>query len=114
MAHPLGALEGLPLHHGTLNAVLLPEVLRFNEPMAGEKLGRLRRAIGVEPDVDLAEWVSDLNARLGLPPGLAAMGVPADVLPRVAEHAEHDPATETNARAATRAEYEQMLRASMG
>src|SRR5690606_20426319 len=30
LSHPLGALPGLKLHHGTLNAVLLPAVLRFN------------------------------------------------------------------------------------
>lgn len=69
MAHPLGALDDLPLHHGTLNAVLLPAVLRFNEPAASEKYARLRHAVGAEPDADLAQWVADLNARLGLPGG---------------------------------------------
>jgi 4-hydroxybutyrate dehydrogenase len=112
MAHPLGALEDLPLHHGTLNAVLLPAALRFNEPAAPEKYEHLRRVIGV--DGDLAAWVADLNDRLGLPRGLAAMGVPPNVLPRIADHAEQDPATETNARPATRADYEELLRASMG
>jgi 4-hydroxybutyrate dehydrogenase len=113
MAHPLGALEGLPLHHGTLNAVLLPAVLRFNEPAVSEKYERLRRAVGTDPDADLGGWVADLNGRLGLPQGLAAMGVPASVLPRIAEDAERDPATETNARPARRADYEELLCASM-
>ena len=62
---------------------------------------------------DLADWVAALNARLGLPAGLAAMGVSADVLPRIAEHAEADPSTETNARPATRADYERLLDESM-
>jgi len=113
MAHPLGALEGLSLHHGTLNAVLLPAVLRYNETAAPEKYDRLRRVIGIRPKDDLAGWVSDLNTRLGLPRGLAELGVPPDVLPRIAEHAEQDPSTETNARPATRADYQEMLRASM-
>lgn len=112
MAHPLGALEDLPLHHGTLNAVLLPAALRFNAPAAPGKYERLRRVLGTRPNADLAGWITDLNARLGLPDGLAAMGVPPQVLPRIAEHAEQDPATETNARPATRADYEAMLRAS--
>jgi 4-hydroxybutyrate dehydrogenase len=94
--------------------VLLPAVLRFNEPTALEKYERLRRVIALDPYVDLAGWVADLNARLGLPEGLAAMGVPPEVLPRIAEHAEQDPATETNPRRAMRADYEQLLRASMG
>jgi iron-containing alcohol dehydrogenase-like protein len=108
MAHPLGALDGLPLHHGTLNAVLLPAVLRFNAPAAPEKYARLRQVIGTQRE--LSEWVADLNAALGLPDGLAAMGVPADVLPRIAEHAEQDPSTETNARPASRDDW----RASRG
>ena len=112
MAHPLGALDGPPLHHGTLNAVLLPAVLRFNEPAAPAKFDRLRQLIGVQGD--LGAWVAELNARLGLPAGLAAMGVPASVLPRIAADAEQDPATETNARPVTRADYEKLLRASMG
>jgi 4-hydroxybutyrate dehydrogenase len=114
LAHPLRALEDLPLHHGTLNAVLLPAVLCFNEPAASEKYERLRRVIGVGEDGDLAEWIADLNSKLELPRGLAAMGVSPDVLPRIAEAAEHDPASETNPRAATRADYEELLRASMG
>jgi 4-hydroxybutyrate dehydrogenase len=114
MAHPLGALDDLPLHHGTLNAVLLPAVLRFNEPAALDKYDRLRRVIGTDPDADLAGWIADLSARLGLPANLAAMGVPREVLSHIAEHAEHDPATETNARRATRADYERMLHASWG
>ena len=112
MAHPLGALDGPPLHHGTLNAVLLPAVLRFNEPAAPAKFDRLRQLIGVQGD--LGAWVAELNARLGLPAGLAAMGVPASVMPRIAADAEQDPATETNARPVTRADYEELLRASMG
>jgi 4-hydroxybutyrate dehydrogenase len=113
MAHPLGALDDLPLHHGTLNAVLLPAVLRFNEPAAPEKYERLRDVIGLSPGSDLGGWVADLNARLGLPDGLAAMGVTPDVLPRIAEHAEQDPATETNARPVTRSDYEELLRDSL-
>jgi alcohol dehydrogenase class IV len=114
MAHPLGALDDLVLHHGTLNAVLLPAVLRFNADAAPHKYARLRQVIGIGPDADLADWSTELNARLGLPPGLAAMGVSADVLPRIAAHAEQDPSTETNARPAGRADYEELLRASMG
>ncbi len=109
MAHPLGALDDLSLHHGTLNAVLLPEVLRFNEPAAPSKYARLREVLGLEPDADLAAWVADLTATLGLPTGLAAMGVTEERLPRIALQAEQDPATETNARPATRADYQELL-----
>jgi 4-hydroxybutyrate dehydrogenase len=112
MAHPLGALDGLPLHHGTLNAVLLPAVLAFNEPAAREKYERLRLVLGLDAGADLVGWVAGLNRRLGMPNGLAAMGVPDDVLPGVAADAERDPATETNPRPASRHDYLEMLRAS--
>jgi 4-hydroxybutyrate dehydrogenase len=112
MAHPLGALDETPLHHGTLNAVLLPAVLRFNEPAAGEKYEHLRRVIGLAREANLAKWIADLNTRLGLPPGLADMGVPRKILPRIAELAERDPATHTNPRAANRADYKEMLQSS--
>src|SRR5947208_1737646 len=32
LSHPTGGLKGYRLHHGTLNAVYLPAVLRFNAP----------------------------------------------------------------------------------
>jgi alcohol dehydrogenase class IV len=41
------------------------------------------------------------------------MAVSPDILPRVAEHAEQDPSTETNARPATHADYERMLKESL-
>jgi 4-hydroxybutyrate dehydrogenase len=113
MAHPLGALDGLPLHHGTLNAVLLPAVLRFNAPTAPAKCARLREIVGLPPDADLAEHVAALNRRLGLPGGLAELGVGADVLPRIARAAAEDPSTETNARRVTRDDYEALLHASL-
>ena len=35
LTHPLGAVRALNLHHGTLNAVLMPAVLRFNRDAIG-------------------------------------------------------------------------------
>jgi len=43
LSHPLGALKSPRLHHGTLNAIFLPPVLRFNGPVLGEKLESLLR-----------------------------------------------------------------------
>jgi alcohol dehydrogenase class IV len=82
--------------------------------VVAEKYDRLRRVIGLTPDTDLAAWVTDLNTTLGLPRSLADMGVPRDILPRIAELAEQDPATHTNPRTATRADYQEMLRSAFG
>src|SRR6478735_9752784 len=64
LSHPLGGLKQVSLHHGTLNAVLLPAVLRFNAPAAEAKYARIRQALGLAPDADLAEWIAGLVAML--------------------------------------------------
>ena len=107
-SHPLGALG---LHHGTLNAVLLPAVLRFNAEHAAEGYRQLAEAVGAEED--LTTWVAGLNRRLGLPAGLAEMGVRDSLLPDLAAAAALDHLSETNPRPATAADYEAILRAAM-
>ncbi|MEM0906337.1 MAG: iron-containing alcohol dehydrogenase [Pseudomonadota bacterium] len=95
-SHALGGLKALRLHHGTLNAVLLPHVLRLNEPAVPEKFVRLRHALGLEPHDDVAAAFSALNASLGLPESLGAMGVDAAVLDKVAAWSQADHSTATN------------------
>jgi alcohol dehydrogenase class IV len=76
LSHALGSLKEPPLHHGTLNAVLLPLVLRFNVGSADDKYGGLALAMGLAADADLAEHFDELNARIGMPRTLGEMGVP--------------------------------------
>jgi alcohol dehydrogenase class IV len=109
LSHPLGALPGLKLHHGTLNAVVMPAVLRFNRPTVGDKLARIGRAMGLSEGTDVAQAVADLNRRLGLPPGLQAMGVPRAALPGIAEAAPKDHCHATNPRPASVSDYLGML-----
>lgn len=105
MSHPLGGLEQPRLHHGTLNAVIMPAVLRYNEAYAVEKYARLRAALGLAPAADLALFIADLNRRLGLPRSLAEMGVPPDCLPQMIEGAVKDHSSATNPRPMTAADY---------
>src|SRR5690606_20798517 len=65
MSHALGGLQEPRLHHGTLNAVLLPAVLRFNEPSAPEKYAEIRKAMELAPEADLAEAIAQLTKELG-------------------------------------------------
>ncbi len=96
MSHACGKNRRLALHHGTLNAVLLPPVLAFNRDHAGRKYPRIARAMGLAPEADLAAAVAGLNARLGLPRGLAALGVRAEMIPDLAAHAADDLCAATN------------------
>lgn len=114
MSHPLGAIREMGLHHGTLNAVILPAVLRYNAGHVGDKYDRLCRVLGLKPGTDLARFIEDLNARLGLPPNLGAMGVKEAMIPALAEQAVIDHSTPTNPRPVDRQAYEQLYRAALG
>ncbi|MCA3131215.1 MAG: iron-containing alcohol dehydrogenase [Betaproteobacteria bacterium] len=105
LSHPLGALHDLRLHHGTLNAVLLPPVLRFNAGHVGDKLGRIALALGLSPGADVPGAITGLNARLGLPAGLKSMGVPHSALEGIAAAATKDHCHATNPRLASAADY---------
>ena len=65
MSHPLGGLSEPVLHHGTLNAVILPAVLRFNSNHTGDKYDRLRDAMGLTAGADVVEAIEALNRRIG-------------------------------------------------
>ncbi|MDR6869949.1 alcohol dehydrogenase class IV [Bosea sp. BE125] len=112
LSHPLGGLKEVSLHHGTLNAVLLPAVLRFNEPEAKTKYAQIRRTLGLAPESDLAAWIAGLVNRLGMPASLSQMGLPHAVIPAIAEAAVKDHSSATNPRAASAADYAAMLEAS--
>jgi alcohol dehydrogenase class IV len=111
LSHPLGALRELKLHHGTLNAILLPAVLRFNADSCGEKYALLRQRMGLSPTADLAEEIEALNRDLGIPANLKALGVDAAVFPRIVEQALADHCHATNPREASAANYQAMLEA---
>ena len=120
LSHSLGGVNPR-LHHGTLNAMFLPAVVLFNAPAESmqkdRRLQRMAHAIGLAgcdaQGTELAQAIRDLNARLGLPSGLAAMGVTPDLFERVIDGAMADHCHKTNPRIATRDEYRAMLESSM-
>ena len=120
LSHSLGGVDPR-LHHGTLNAMFLPAVLRFNAaaPSIREqrRLQRMAQAMGLAGCADdgheLAEAVQAMNARLGLPQGLRAMGVDESMFERVIDGALADHCHKTNPRSASRDDYRALLQASM-
>ncbi len=111
LSHALGELPVNP-HHGTLNAVLLPEVVRFNEAAVPDKVRAVAAVFGCADGAELARAIRALNARIGLPSGLSAMGIGADTFEAVIAHALQDHCHASNPRAATAADYRQLLEAS--
>jgi len=116
LSHSLGGVNPR-LHHGTLNAMFLPAVVRFNaEAPSVQKDRRLERmagAMGLASASDIPDAIRDMSARLGLPSGLAAMGVTEDQFDAIIQGAMADHCHKTNPRVATPDEYRAMLRESL-
>jgi len=116
LSHSLGGVDPR-LHHGTLNAMFLPAVVRFNagaeSVQKDRRLDRMARAMGLASGGDIAEAIRDMNARLGLPTGLAAMGVERGQFGQIITGALADHCHKTNPRIASAGEYEEMLAASL-
>jgi alcohol dehydrogenase class IV len=84
IGHTLGAAADVP--HGHTSCVMLPHVLRFNEPVTREKQQSIARALG-RPGVAAADAVAELIAALGQPATLRAVGVKREQLPAIAQAA---------------------------
>lgn len=113
LSHASGRIPGLRLHHGTLNAMFLPAVLRFSEGTAPEKYARLKRCFGIAPSADLADAVADLNLRLGIPARLGDLGVTSDMIPELVKYAMTDLAHLTAVKRPDADEYAALVEATL-
>ena len=105
-AHPLGALG---YHHGTLNAILLPHVLRLNLDYLGEKAQKIAECCGAPSVSSLPEKISSLIAELSIPLRLRDLGLERVKLNGIAQAAMLDNANKTNPRLMTVDLYETLL-----
>jgi 4-hydroxybutyrate dehydrogenase len=116
LSHSLGGVDPR-LHHGTLNAMFLPAVVVFNAEAESvqkdNRLSRMARAMGLSSGGDIPDAIRDMNARLGLPAGLSAMGVQRAQFSRIIEGALADHCHKTNPRIASAGEYEEILASSL-
>jgi enoyl-CoA hydratase len=96
MAHAAGRIEWLKLHHGALNAVVLPAVLRLSAPHAPDKKRRIVAAMGLRGGDEGAPAIEAFNFRLGLPTTLDEMGLTRDLIDDMTVHAGDGLCTLTN------------------
>ena len=116
LSHSLGGINPR-LHHGTLNAVFLPAVIAFNASapsmLQDQRLERMAHAMGLQKGADVGLAIQEMNARLGLPSGLAAMGVVEAQFDAIIQGAMADHCHKTGPRIATVEDYRDMLLASL-
>jgi 4-hydroxybutyrate dehydrogenase len=109
MSHPLGGIKSPVLHHGTLNAVILPAVLRFNESYCTEKFAALKIAMEVPNGTSLDRFIENLNQKLNLPKSLSAMGVTREIIPAMVEGALKDHSSASNPRPLSKKDFEMLF-----
>lgn len=95
IGHVLGGTAHVP--HGYTSCVMLPHVLRYNEPVNAERQRWVAEALG-RPDGSAANAVAALIAGLGLPTTLRDVGVKAEQLEEIAVNSMHDRWVHTNPR----------------
>jgi alcohol dehydrogenase class IV len=113
LSHPLGGLTEKRPHHGTLNAIFLPHVLRFNMEACGDRLDTMARALGVGTGRRLPEAFEALSASLAVPTRLRDLNLTMNDLEGMAELAVQDHCSLTNPRKITVEDCRQMLQAAL-
>ncbi len=95
LAHPIGGLYDA--NHGSINAILLPEVLKYDIPVVTEKLPELAWGLGNPGDGSakasgeiVQERVAAMLDSAGAPRSLRSIGVQREDLPELARRALKD------------------------
>ena len=95
LSHPIGAMHHT--HHGTTNAVVMQPVLRFNEAAIRDRLDAAAAYLGIAGGYEgFYAHIGDLNAMLGIPASLTALGVTDPDMDRLIAGALADPSTGGN------------------
>ena len=95
LAHPIGGMYDA--NHGSINAILLPEVIRYDIPVVTEKLQELAWGFGHRSNDDIIaagdkiqETLDSLLEASGAPRSLRSIGVLRKDLPELARRALND------------------------
>ncbi|MER8961216.1 iron-containing alcohol dehydrogenase [Mesorhizobium sp. M0701] len=115
LSHALGGLNPR-LHHGTLNAIFMPTVLRFNRTaetaVAEGKYSRLAAAMGLSSEDEVVTALEHLTTSIGLPSKLSELGVERSDFDYIVQGALRDHSHKTNPREASADQYRDMLEQS--
>jgi alcohol dehydrogenase class IV len=93
LSHAVGPRSAVA--NGVVEALLLPYVMRFNEPVTGERLANLAEILratdtNAEHGADPIDTVTRLLRAMGVPPRLRDVGVAQESFPEIVRHALDD------------------------
>ncbi|NNP71675.1 L-threonine dehydrogenase [Acinetobacter defluvii] len=119
MAHQLGGFYNLP--HGVCNAILLPHVCEFNLIACPDRYAKIAQLMGIsiesltvtEAAYAAIDAIRELSVSIGIPSGLAALGVKAEDHAVMTANAQKDACMLTNPRKATDAQVISIFEAAM-
>ena len=90
LSHPIGAIFNT--HHGTTNAVCMPEVLKFNADVIRDRFNLAAGYLGIDGGFEgFQSFVQEFNDGFEIPRKLSEMGVTADKMDALVEGAISDP-----------------------
>jgi alcohol dehydrogenase class IV len=113
LAHPLSSL--LDIHHGLANAVNIPYGMQFNREGFEHKFRNMARALELKEESGEAvvNYLFDLNAQIGIPHKLSAIGVWEEHIDTLADLAIADFAHPNNPKPVSREDFHRLYRKAL-
>jgi alcohol dehydrogenase len=104
LSHPLGGLYDA--HHGTLNGIIMPYVVKANRRKIERDIERAAAYLGIKGGFDgFLRWILAVRKEIGIPHTLAEIGIDTGRLDEVAAMAVKDPSAGGNPIAFTEKQY---------
>ncbi len=109
LSHPLGGLYDA--HHGLLNAIVMPYVLKANRKVIEKDIARAAAYLGIAGGFDgFMKWILKLRKDLGIPHKLSEIGIDVKRLDEIAAMAIKDPSAGGNPIVFTEAQYKALAK----
>ncbi len=109
LSHPFGGLYDA--HHGTLNGIIMPYVVKANRRKIEKDIDRAAAYLGIKGGFDgFLKWILALRKEVGIPHTLADIGIDTRRLDEVAAMATKDPSAGGNPIAFTEKQYKALAK----